>query len=241
MLQRAIFRLLSGIPRNLRGRAQQRVLLVSHQRRFVFVKVPLVASQSLEAALWQASEQSGFDLQRVVEPSAQARDSTREYFWFAFVRNPWARIVSCYHKKLVNADTFDKLRLISRFPGLSPGMGFRSFIDFLCGSEGADNIADMHWMSQLRILHDAAGQRLCHEVRQLEDLEDCLDVFERATGVRLVSFPKIGGSVTMGSLPAFSDFRKYYDADTWGKVRSRYNIDCVTFGYDVEPAVGVSR
>ncbi len=235
-LRLAIFRALSSVPRNLRGQAKKRDLLVSHQRKFVFIKIPLVASQSVDAAIQLASDQSGFDLQRVAGPLAGVPQQLKGYFWFAFVRNPWARCVSCFHKKVLNADSLGKLLLISRHRGLDFRMTFAAFVDFLCSEQGADAAADLHWISQHKVTCDTTGQRVCKNVYQLEDLKGCMDVFEYATGVRFDTFPKIGSSTTMNVLPAHSNFREWYTPETWEKVYDRYRSDCVAFGYDSNAA-----
>jgi hypothetical protein len=46
---------------------------------------------------------------------------------FAFVRNPWARALSAYRDKVANVSNLGKLRIVTRYAGIRPGMPFCAY------------------------------------------------------------------------------------------------------------------
>src|SRR5262245_58601356 len=128
-------------------------MIISASRRFVFVHVPKSAGTSIRAALAPFGDGG----------SAASPDTTHEtlaallarhpelvtHFKFAFVRNPWERLVSffCYARQRL-APTFPQfqrmdgleamLRLIDRDTGwLCALHAVRPQSDYICGEDGA--------------------------------------------------------------------------------------------------------
>lgn len=146
-------------------------VIVSHEHRFAYFVVPKVACTSIKSALlpafgfddtgyWFQARQpwqelrvhklyvdNGVELYR--RDLAEAwRDRLRLYFTFAFVRNPWDRLVSCWYQKLSNP-LIEKVEL--KQPGdaalrFRPRMGFEEFAEAV--TRIPDREADPHFRSQ---------------------------------------------------------------------------------------------
>ncbi|HEY2069764.1 MAG TPA: sulfotransferase family 2 domain-containing protein [Rhizomicrobium sp.] len=72
-------------------------MIVSSRHRFVFAHVPKTGGISIRAALEPfADKANGIGVHDTLNTLLAARPETRAYFKFAFVRNPWDRLVSFY-------------------------------------------------------------------------------------------------------------------------------------------------
>lgn len=144
---------------------------------------------------------------------------------FAFVRNPWSRVLSAYRDKVVNVSNLGKLRILTRYPGLQPGMPFRAFVDWLASEEGSDARADRHWVSQHLLLPHDGNCTIGRLERMDEDLPRILDDY----GVDVPAIPHDNRRKV--ALPG-GGYRGFYDADMRRKVAARYARDIDLYGYE---------
>lgn len=98
-------------------------ITISHQKRFLWFRVAKVGTTTIFHQL----QESGVDLD--VERASNVYYSKKifkDYFKFAFVRNPWERLVSCWQDKVVkkNMYRFEPAELIKM-------RDFRNFVDFV--------------------------------------------------------------------------------------------------------------
>lgn len=98
-LSRALVMLLPFIPSQKRYN-----ISISHHRKFLWFRVAKVGTRTIF---------DGFDSANVILDSDHAMEchyrpeSYSDYFRFAFVRNPWDRLVSCWHDKVVDRNYFE--------------------------------------------------------------------------------------------------------------------------------------
>ena len=195
---------------------------ISDERRFVVAAVPKCASRSLRSTFYVdktiASDtvelSIGFD-----ELYAQ-RPELLSYYTFAFVRNPWMRVLSCWNDKIVLSNTVAKVLILSRFPDLKPKMSFEAFVEWLASPAGADERADRHWLSQSRIIGDN-----CDFVGKLERYSD--DLAKVADALRIDRIR----NVKRNAKGEFEDYRSHYNQRTAALVAQRYAEDIERFGY----------
>jgi Sulfotransferase family len=172
-----------------------------------------------------ASNLEIFDDRRWNTRWGKIEDSLRGYDTFAFVRNPFDRIVSCYRDKIVRNDPGQYFYYSDYFFDLRANMSFAEFVQRL----GAipDRLADRHFKSQASSLFKN-GKPLANRIGKFESLrEDWRKLaLEYDFDPDLVHYndSKIKAGVS-------SDFRAYYDETLVELVYQRYKHDVELLGY----------
>ena len=212
------------------------------EARAVYVEVPKVACTSIKVAL---APLLGVDLARwdgnpheaefpAPRPPSTATDRLYPGSWtFAFVRNPWDRLVSCYRDKIlgevVDGFTFftDKpgvANCLADFDAFYAGMSFDAFVDAVAGIPDAD--ADPHFRSQFTFLTRTPGRSEADFVGRFERLAEDFG--------RVVEDLGLPASVRLPHLQAArrpARYVDYYDASTRARMTRRYAEDIELFGY----------
>jgi hypothetical protein len=191
---------------------------------FAYVQVPKVACTSLKAAIMPAlGPAEGDTVHRALRDSpsrfrkhklAKAiRDGQFPGIYiFSFVRNPFDRLVSCYHSK------FTDERVFLRQPGVRLGMTFREFAEAVC--EVPDEESDQHVRSQWTFFDGL-------EVDFLGRFENLAADFAEVGGV--LGLPPELPHANPSGRPA--GYRDHYDAGLASRVAERYAADLEAFGY----------
>ncbi len=210
---------------------------ISHSRRGLFVHVPKTGGTSVEVALgmhgpWQDENRdilyglvrsedllerrfgSAFlqhltihELREVV-----TADAANPYFSFSFVRNPWDRMVSVYHR------TDPHLRAHAR--GLGVELAGLSFPEFLARTEG---LRHAHLRDQADYICDDSGRTVVDFVGRFETLAaDFKTVCNRLQTE--AALPHVNVSTHEG-------YRSYYDEASRALVERRFLRDVDLFGY----------
>lgn len=228
----------SRLAPNVKGvrsaRGQSCDILISERYRWIYIGVPLTATRSMIGSMTRAGI---YDMKRMkINPRFFFENATlrREYTTFSFVRNPWSRVVSCYNKKILNCDDLGKMYFLSRYSGLRPMMAFDDFVRWLGSTEGRDEIADPHWLSQWRLLHGADGVPLYDHLGRLEQFDEDKRLIFSVIRTPEPEVPKARRSQDMFIKPMHDDFHDYYDSATRDIVAERYEKDIEAFGYSFE-------
>jgi chondroitin 4-sulfotransferase 11 len=210
--------------------------IVSEDHAFVYFVVQKVATTSIKTAIAPLFEtgvhgegggagkihklfpELGYQIDK--DDLFASMDKYEEYFKFAFVRNPWSRLVSCYSDKFVGEAR--GLRAFRGGPMIPKGLTFAEFVDIV--SDIPDEKANLHFASQYRTLCGPDGELIPDFVGRFENLvEDFRHVAERI-GDPVLKLPHIHRS---GS----NSYREYYDRELESRVRERYIRDIELFGY----------
>lgn len=111
-----------------------------------------------------------------------------DYFFFAFVRNPYDRVVSCYKNRITsdaNNNTYPYIRGVdrelARTGSFFTGMSFAEFCRVI--SRIDDEHADPHFRSQHFTLCDDDGRLMMDFVGRLESFEEDMGSIMQRLGI----------------------------------------------------------
>jgi sulfotransferase famil protein len=209
--------------------------IVSERHRFVYCVVQKVACSSVKAALLplfglepgpsvhKVFARSPHEI-RAAEFLPDLRAGRYEgHLRFAFVRNPWDRLVSCYLQKLGPGAPEDNSVARRAARRGNAGRDFRAFAEFVCGTP--DERSNPHFRSQhVGLVADGAL------------VPDFVGRFERLSEDFAEVAPKIGAEPVLPHLTRSAGrderhYRSFYDSELAEMVGERYSEDARLFGY----------
>jgi chondroitin 4-sulfotransferase 11 len=205
-----------------------------HERKAIYFFIPKVACTSLKRFMAETlgiynpplADRLLIRLGRKKQPHDEfwhwqhypfVVDASRfdDYYKFAFVRNPWDRLVSCYYNKLkAGCPGFKRY-------GFDSGMSFSDFAERVC--EIPDENADMHIRSQTSILR-AAGNVKMDFVGHLENFNEDFSVVCQKLSIPFRPLPRL---MRTGKKPAGGVL---YSQDLFEAVGHRYDADISQWG-----------
>lgn len=215
--------------------------VISEKFRFVWVGIPKVATRSILTALYREPQVdiAGREVNDELWKLLKQNEIFEKYFKFAFVRNPWARIVSSYLNKIQRFREDTQRDIIDRYPGLRFKMPFEEFIRFLLEDpSGKDEGANRHWISQHVFVTGKNGELLVDFIGKMENLKEDFATACLKIGLPEIQLPwlnsregwKANKQVLNQKDPFY--YRSYFTPETRELVRKRYLKDIEMFGYD---------
>jgi chondroitin 4-sulfotransferase 11 len=206
----------------------------------VYIEIPKVACTSLKVAfaelLGVALDGFGGDPHQAQFPSIACRSDAHgplfpDLFAFAFVRNPWDRLVSCYRDKIAGeVDGFTRFDIrpgvadcLAGFAEFTAGMSFEEFA--MAVASIPDTEADAHFRSQHTFVTNEAGAIAIDFVGRYESLHRDLEYVQRRTGLPNIRLPRLQAS--RGRVR----YRDYYTTRTRDAVAERFRDDIELFAY----------
>ncbi|MEJ7841874.1 MAG: sulfotransferase family protein [Rubrobacter sp.] len=227
--------------------------IVHDERRFVYFVIQKVACTSvktallplfdLDAARFERSLPDGsrtvmvhklFDRSRYQvdrdELLRRLDEGYRDHFKFAFVRNPWDRLVSCYSQKIATEPQIAGMKRPNLNPPgedgrFYPGMPFAEFVEAVHATP--DEKANPHFRSQHTVVCDPQGRVMADFVGRFENLREDFAVVTERIGASALELPHRLKSRVRESRP-YVDF---YDEKLRTLVYERYERDIETFAY----------
>ncbi len=207
----------------------------------VYVEVPKVACTSIKTALAQVlgMEVTGGNPHDIDWPTPQRAPSQSiplfpGLFTFAFVRNPWDRLVSCYRDKIggeVDRYTYFTIRAgvancFARFDAIIAGMSFDEFVGAVASI--SDEEADAHFRSQYTFLANDDGHITLDFVGRFERLTEDFRWIQDQLGLPMTELSRLQ---VAGKPRKYVDF---YTRETRWIVAKRFREDIEMFGYEFE-------
>jgi hypothetical protein len=199
--------------------------------KFGYIQIPKVASRSIRVAV--TAFMSGHANEGTVDQDLVTEFETRyaqhlqhseiaslpkDNFIFAFVRNPYERIHSCYKNKIEDVRNLGGRNIFEKH-GIDLDVSFEEFVRKV--SVLPDHKSDRHFRSQAWFL-TWEGELLPSFVGKLESLADDWDVLQERFGI--APPPQINVS-NVKPLPEMS-------TETKGLILKRYADDFKLFGYN---------
>ncbi|EDX86090.1 hypothetical protein S7335_3793 [Synechococcus sp. PCC 7335] len=212
------------------------ILIKKH--KVIYFPIPKVACTSLKKAcadLIEMSSDSDISVHDTYFPGIQDLDALQgyeDYFKFAFVRNPWDRLVSCYCNK-IKSDAHINNRWfqngvsvgLAHYDTFEAGMSFGAFVNSVI--DIPETLAEKHFRSQHTFIVGVDGKLLPNFVGKFESLSEDLARICDHLNVEPMELPHLQRSFRR-------DYRKYYSEDLKEVVATRYERDIALFGYDFE-------
>lgn len=209
MYQKLSSTLIRSIPR-LPSNGQYNITLC-HTMKFLWFRVAKAGTRTLFDVFDQARIELDAEHPMLCH---YPTDLYRGYFKFAFVRNPWDRLVSCWQNKVVESNHF-------RFSDntLHTMQTFGNFVDFVA----KQNIATCN--NHIRLQQKLIDLNNIDFLGRFETFNDDLSKVIEIIGLKRVTINQKNISARR---PAYRD---YYDTALKEKVAKIYAIDIHIFNY----------
>lgn len=224
---------------------------ISLQNKYVYVAVDKVANSTVKERLYRIEYQpvgwktlTLFDkkcsplLSPYQLPWDQVRDvlNSGNYTRFAFVRNPYTRLLSCYLDRIMRTQSTPRLRLMKHM-GRPRGSGAPTFEEFVqTVTQQASVTQDPHWREQSDEL--LVGAFDYDFIGKFEGLADDMAAVSQMIWGELRPEMDLSGKKNSNSSPRATSAGKsladYYTDDMVRLVQDRYAADFQNFGYSVE-------
>lgn len=192
------------------NKAKRYSVMYSDEQKFAWFLVYKVASTTLKSFF----KTQVYDLTRS-KLSESMPKKFKSYYKFAFVRNPWDRIVSCYFQKVVTKkhqpfkECFDK--------------DFDYFIDYISKLDVNHAKTNPHIRSQTKLI--PVDQ--CDFIGKLEHFTEDLKYICDVIGLEMIVLPHRNKS-------EHKHYSTYYTSRTQQIIANKYKEDIETFGFIFE-------
>jgi hypothetical protein len=209
-------------------------MVISDERRFIFIHVPKSGGTSCSFALtrilnrrdknhWALSKKTKHETLLQIKLRLKKNKirhwlpftryiSFERYFSFGFVRNPWDRVVSTYHY----------LKETNIRPEIQNIDSFNHFIHEM--SENRDWIMGLHSMRlQVDFFTDAEGKIIADFIGRFENLNKDFNKICQNIGLQ-TELPYLNPST-------HRKYREYYNKETKKLVSHKFSLDIDYFGY----------
>jgi hypothetical protein len=206
--------------------------MISHKHKFIFIHIPKCGGTSIERALLREHGLAGsltkdqkkefglYYAHNGIHVQHQKIDEyddiyEKKYFTFAFVRNPWEKLLSEYFYILENKSNSD---FYSKFPS------FKHFV-LHDGIEERFYRNYAHDIPQIDFILNIKKNKLTNFVGRLESLQQDFDFVCDRIGIPRQQLPHKNKS-------KHKHYTEYYDEETKSIVAEKYAKDIEYFGYE---------
>ena len=182
--------------------------MISHKYKFIFVHVPKTGGISILKALGGMAKRH--------MPLSHYAKNNNDYFKFTFVRNPWCRLVSCYHyfKKYGRKIGHDK----------STGIIVNKYINFKEFCQNIDDVIANVKAPHFRQMYSWIDSTIDF-IGKTENLQEDFNTICDKIGIPQQELPHINKT-------KHKHYTEYYDDETRQIVAEKYAKDIEYFGYE---------
>ena len=190
--------------------------MVSHHHKFIFIHVPKTGGGSIERLL-KHSCIFHHRHQKLHDIHAKYPESV-DYYTFAFVRNPWDRLVSNFKFKQYNHR--DKKSRPEEWAAMS-------FRDFILNTNGIGMQCTLSNKTQYDFLTEGGVSLSSYCIYKYENMEENYGIVCNRIGIRRDTLPHVNRT-------RHKHYTEYYDDETRDIVAKKYAKDIEHFGYKFE-------
>lgn len=210
--------------------------IISQKYRFICITIPLSASRSLSHLFKKYFSNDIYITKKSLSRILREKPEYESYFKFTIIRDPWSKTVSYYNKKILNANNYKKIYILSKYKKMSPKFTFNQLVKWLCTDNGSDYEADKHWISPHKLLIDDYGKININYIGKIESInKDLKIVFEKLDLNFDESWLQIyKSSKTMQKKPIHMNYKDYYSEETTKLIAMRYKEYIEWSGYCFE-------
>ena len=167
-----------------------------------------------------------FDRRSIVVENRLPPRRFDKYWSFAFVRNPWDRLVSCYSEKIRSDGDPENFingvsRVLTSFGVFEAGMSFERFARAV--AQIPDEEAEPHFLSQHKFIVNREGNLIIDFLGRFETIDQDFDVVRQRIRAP-VELPHLLRSQR-------GHYRDYYSTDLAHIIGERYGEDIARFRY----------
>ena len=195
--------------------------MVSHKHKFVFIHIPKTAGTSIWSATKQKVEKITHNIRRKGYRYLKEYETENIDFSFAFVRNPWDRLVSAF--KYLNAggvyegDRVDREKYLRNY-----GEAFSPFVKGLSSNNLIFN--QMHFKPQYEWICDDNENILVDFIGKFENLQEDFNVVCDKIEIPRQKLPH-------SNKAKHKHYTEYYNDETRQIIAEKYAKDIEYFGY----------
>jgi len=220
--------------------------IVLHKYKVIYFQIPKVACSSIKHVLahfLEFSEKETEFIHLVDFPSIGKEECTsgvyKRYYRFAFARNPWDRLWSCYCSKVATKKRNVGFRFENgihrsflKYKSIEAGMSFDEF------SRAVQNIpddqSDPHFKSQHTFITGKDGKLLVDFIGHFENLQDDFRSVCRKTGLPERPLPQKNSRYPKHCNKEFTQhYSHYYSEEAKQIVSDRFRKDIELLGYRI--------
>jgi sulfotransferase famil protein len=203
--------------------------MIIHSKKLIFVHIQKTAGSSVRLAFGENLDSPEKHFFASELRDLYGTEVWSAYFKFAFVRNPWDRLVSWWSNIETNRRIYEKGLPLNKFQlfVLSRASTFEEFL-LNCDQEIADHDG-RKWIyrNQVDYLSDENGRSMVDFVGRFENLNTHFMLASRKAIGRELDLPRANASV-------HRHYSEYYTREMAEYVGSRFRRDIEAFGYVFE-------
>lgn len=223
-----VFKQLSYLRRSAKLRREKPQFWYFNGPRLGYIQIPKIATRSTRHAFGESELARPYaDFAQFEDACSQhmapadIRQQYPDYYIFAFVRHPLARLYSAYVNKIVDGEKTGQRNIFENH-GMRYGMGFEEFVERAVEIE--DSHIDRHLRSQSWFLCDAQGIVPTRVGRMEQFSQEWSELRQR--------FPLLPEIAHKNKGAGEAAYLEYYTPGMICLAQVRYQQDFVNFGYD---------
>jgi hypothetical protein len=205
--------------------------LIIHSKKIIFIHIQKTGGNSVSAALGERTNSPDKHFSALELSKQCGMEIWNSYFKFAFVRNPWDRLVSWWSMIEASRPAYERGAEFNKFQTFifSRSTTFQQFLHD-CDQEISDSDGKK-WIfrNQIDYLTDESGHLLVDFVGRFEHLQRDFQALTQKHFGEALTLPRANYSV-------HDHYSSYYDPPLKDKVASRFARDIEAFGYKFENA-----